>query len=68
MNNECIEPIITLYISLTNLFVNAFISVIIENVNLKGNVTVSGNLNVTQNITLGGSTLYEENGELIIDY
>ena len=41
---------------------------IVENVSLRGNVGIGGNLNVTQNITLGGSTLYEENGELIIDY
>ncbi len=40
---------------------------IVDNVGLR-NTNVAGNLNVTQNITLGGSNLYEENGELIIDY
>ena len=40
---------------------------IVDNVGLR-NTNIAGNLNVTQNITLGGSNLYEENGELIIDY
>ena len=40
---------------------------IIDNVGLR-NTNVAGNLNVTQNITLGSSNLYEEGGELIIDY
>ncbi len=40
---------------------------IVDNVGLR-NTNVAGNLNVTQNITLGGSNLYEEKGELIIDY
>lgn len=40
---------------------------IIDNVNLR-NTNVAGNLNVTQNVTIGTSTIYEDSGELIIDY
>ena len=40
---------------------------IVDNVGLR-NTNVAGNLNVTQNVTIGGSTIYEESGELIIDY
>ena len=40
---------------------------IIDNVVLR-NTEINGNLNVTQNVTIGTSTVYEEAGELIIDY
>jgi len=40
---------------------------VVDNVGLR-NTNVAGNLNVTQNVTIGGSTLYEDGGELIIEF